>query len=67
VWSSVLNKSDTELTVADIQSQLRQDGHEGEPSDETINRVLRSMDELNIIQHKDGSPYYIKSTDCENL
>jgi hypothetical protein len=67
VWSSVVNEPNTEFTVADIQSRLRRDGYEGEPSEETIKRVLRSMGELNIIQHKKGSPYYNKQTDFENL
>jgi hypothetical protein len=67
VWSSVLNESDIEFTVADIQSRLRRDGYEEESSDETIKRVLRSMGELSIIQRKDGFPYYKKQTDCENL
>jgi hypothetical protein len=63
----VVNQAETEFTVADIQSRLRRDGYEGESSDETIKRVLRSMDELNVIQHKTGSPYYNKKTDFENL
>ncbi|ERG93902.1 hypothetical protein [Haloquadratum walsbyi] len=67
VWSGVVTKTETEFTVADIKSRLRRDGYEGEPSDETIKRVLRSMDELNLIQHTDGSPYYSKQTDFENL
>ncbi|ERG93942.1 hypothetical protein [Haloquadratum walsbyi] len=67
VWSGVVNEVETEFTVADIKSRLRRDGYEGEPSEETIKRVLRSMDELNVIQHKDGSPYYNKQTDFENL
>jgi hypothetical protein len=67
VWSSVVTESHTEFTVADTQSRLRRDGYEEEPSEETIKRVLRSMDELNVIQHKTGSPYYNKNTDCENL
>ncbi|ERG94037.1 hypothetical protein [Haloquadratum walsbyi] len=67
VWSGVVTEADTEFTVADIQSRLRRDGYEGEPSEETIKRVLRSMGELNVIQHTDGSPYYNKQTDFENL
>jgi hypothetical protein len=67
VWSGVVTEAETEFTVADIQNRLRRDGYEGEPSDETTKRVLRSMNELNIIQHKNGSPYYNKQTDFENL
>jgi hypothetical protein len=28
------------------------------PSDETIRRVLRSLDELGVLAHRDNSPYY---------
>lgn len=28
------------------------------PSDETIRRVLRSLDELGVLSHRDNSPYY---------
>jgi len=28
------------------------------PSDETIRRVLRSLTQLGVVEHTDGSPYY---------
>jgi hypothetical protein len=67
VWSSVVDESNREFTVSDIQFRLDQDGYNGIPSEETIKRVLRSMAELNILRHEKGSPYYNKQTDFEQL
>ncbi len=61
VWAAIIDQQNTRFDVDSIKRQIRhQDGVEfgDEPNDETIKRVLRAADELGILEHTKGSPYW---------